>query len=252
MAIVNDSQREKVYRAEHVWENHLDQDYDINILWERVTLEDAQGIADLMVDHFEVRPVHIKFNGRVKRYAGVHRWNEIVFSDQAPHLRVVLHEIAHHIAKELHPYDGGHGPMFRQELVNVVRIWLGDVAADLLQDVFDERGLYTGIEEQKARATASKRREDANYDRDGEIRQAYAIRSFKHQGFLLSYDKRHWVADCTRVKVMMRRSTAEKWVERRPKDGEVVEIKVKFVGPDGDGWGRRNYWEVLKVQDIDF
>lgn len=120
-----DSQRERCYSLERSMR------YNNQHMCERVTIQEAQAIADQVCADYEVSPVTVKMAPPRQRTSWYERWTSTIkLLDSGLTKGTVYHEIAHHIAFELASVDFpvsivGHGPEFMTVAFDMYAHYLG-------------------------------------------------------------------------------------------------------------------------------
>ena len=141
---MRDSERQKVYDAENWWA------VDMGV----VGIDEAADIIDLLCQDFQIRTAIVSHNPTLKDMVGQYhaRGLRIVFRNNTPTLKTVLHEFAHHLAASRSLVGRFHGGRFTEAMLDTVRVYTGDPAqAHRLRNEFLRVGLLTSADEETDR-----------------------------------------------------------------------------------------------------
>ena len=184
---MRDSLKQKVYDAEYVWKATTTKDHAAG---RTVSMVEAKDIIAQLVKEFATQPVAIRVNGRIKAFGGWYRRYPtplIEVPRKSLTAKTVLHEFAHHLAKERFKKEWGwraHGGAFTEAMLDVVEFSLGAEAAKSLQSEYSARSITIGASDEAEKVNKSREALSAANERN--------YRRSEEEGtvFVIEYDLR--------------------------------------------------------------
>jgi hypothetical protein len=151
-----------------------------------VSLADAQEYLDVLAATFEVIPVRIQRNLRIKQWGGWYKRYGgngplIEVPAGAIKLSTVVHEFAHHLddmRRESKTYsyrDPGHGGAYTEAMLDVVQEVYGSKSRARLEQAYHEGSCLIGAAAAQEKADKAQERKERDRKRDGERGDVYLV-----------------------------------------------------------------------------